>query len=86
MANLEEYINYICEHADDLRKPHRIEILQLVLGSGITKTKIKEKGDGSYIKMNDISPDLIILLYNYIKRKLKLQEDELFGVDICLKK
>jgi hypothetical protein len=81
-TTFDEKIIYICDNINELRKPHRIEILQLILGSNINRDKIKEKGCGTQIKINDIPRELIPLLYNFIRIKMKAQEDELFEVNI----
>ena len=84
--SLEEKKIYIIDNVNELKKAHRIEVLQHILGSNISKEKIKEKGCGTQIKINDIPKDLIPLLYNFIKIKMKAQEDELIESDIHFKK
>jgi hypothetical protein len=86
IANLDEKISYICDNVNELRKPYRIEILQHILGSNINRNKIKEKGCGTQVKICDIPKDLISVLYNFIKIKMKAQEDELHESDIHFKK
>jgi len=85
-SELNEKVTYICDNVNELKKAHRIEILQHILGSNINREKIKEKGSGTQIKVNDIPKELIPLLYNFIKIKMKVQEDELIESDIPFKK
>jgi len=74
--SIDEKISFICDNINELKKSYRIEILQHILGSNINRSKIREKGCGTQIKISDIPKDLILLLYNFTKIKLKSQENE----------
>lgn len=82
--DFEEQKDYIVENINELRRTYRIEALQLILGSNIDRTKIREKGGGTEIRMSDLSPDIIDILYNYIKTKIMHQVNELSRTDITL--
>lgn len=77
ISDVDEKITYICDHVNELKKAYRIEVLQHILGSSIQRSKIKEKGCGTQVKVDDIPKDLILVLYNFIKIKIKSQEEEL---------
>ena len=68
-------VRFICENINELRRNFRKEILQIMLGSQINESKIREKGGGTQIKISDIPKELINTLYNYIKKKLECSEE-----------
>lgn len=58
-------IEYINEHIDELSFNSKKSILTIIKNN-INDNKIKEKGTGTQIQYDDMSNDLIILIYNQI--------------------
>ena len=66
-----EYINYnVCE----LSIQDRLDILQMIVNS-VDNKKIQDKGDGVQIKMVNISTPTLIMIRDFVKKKL-LQKDK----------
>jgi hypothetical protein len=75
IENQDHKIRFICENINELRRNFRKEILQIMLGSQITESKIYEKGGGTQIKIADIPKELINTIYNYIEKKMEYTEE-----------
>ena len=67
---------YIIDNINEIMIQDRREILQLIYNSP-SRSKLKEKGGGTQIKLTDISPSLIDTIYNVIKKKLEEQKIQL---------
>ena len=82
MSITDEKIEFICENINEIKHTHRVEALQLILGSNIDRKKIVEKGSGTQIKISDLPKDIINVIYNFISRKIAFQSEELEKSDI----
>lgn len=67
---------FITDNVNELSIQDRREILQMIYNSQ-SRSKLKEKGGGTQIKLNDLSEQLIEKIYNSIVKKLADQKIEL---------
>jgi hypothetical protein len=67
---------FITDNINELLIQDRREILQMIYNSP-SRSKLKEKGGGTQIKLNDLSEPLIEKIYNSIVQKLADQKIEL---------
>ena len=67
---------FITDNVNELSIQDRREILQMIYNSQ-SRSKLKEKGGGTQIKLNDLSEQLIEKIYNSIVKKLADQTIEL---------
>lgn len=67
---------FITDNVNELSIQDRREILQMIYNSQ-SRSKLKEKGGGTQIKLNDLSEQLIEKIYNNIVKKLADQKIEL---------
>ena len=74
--DLYEMINYIKNNVNNLSNPERLEILQMIINS-TPDNKIKSKGNGTEIKFNDLSNSIIINIYNFIFKKIKIKNEQI---------
>jgi hypothetical protein len=74
VVSQEQKTQFICDNINELRRNYRKEILQTMIGSQIPKNKIDEKGGGTQVKIVDIPKELINIMYNYIKKKIEVNE------------
>lgn len=63
--DLNTMMNFICENADDLEFKDACEFVRLVRDSG---AKLREKTDGIQIMLDDVAPNIIPTLYNFVKQ------------------
>ena len=73
MDNINCKYAFICDNVNELNIEHRKHILQMIFNSS-DRNKIKEKGVGSQINMNEISPQLINKIFIFIEQTLKNQQ------------
>lgn len=65
--------SFICDNINDLNIEYRKDILQMIYNSPF-KNKIKEKGGGTQVKIEDISNTLINKIYMFIVQKINEQK------------
>ena len=63
---------FILDNINELQLQDRREILQLIYNSA-SRSKLKEKGSGTQIKLEDISDTLIEKIYGLMQEKLNEQ-------------
>jgi len=63
---------FIFDNSNDLSLDDRRELLQIVYNSQF-RNKLKEKGDGVHIKLDDLSQPIIDKMYVTIVKKLNEQ-------------
>ena len=64
---------YITDNINEVMIQDRREILQLIYNSP-SRSKLKEKGGGTQIKLGDLSDLLVDKIYNLIQDKLAEQK------------
>lgn len=67
---------YIIDNINEIMVQDRREILQIIYNSP-SRSKLKEKGGGTQIKITDLSQSLIEKIYSIIKIKLEEQKIQL---------
>ena len=70
---MSDKLTFITDNINELVMQDRREILQMLYNSP-SRSKLKEKGGGTQIKLNDISEQLIEKIYNFINTKLTNQQ------------
>ena len=70
-------INFITDNINELPIQDRKEILQILYNSNV-KSKLKEKGGGTQIKISDLSNDIIKKIHDFIKKRLSEQQIKLY--------
>lgn len=68
---------FITDNVNELLIHDRREILQMIYNSQ-SRSKLKEKGGGTQIKLDDLSEQLTEKIYNSIVQKLANQKIELY--------
>jgi|SaaInlV_165m_DNA_2_1040747.scaffolds.fasta_scaffold204462_1 hypothetical protein len=68
---------YVVDNINEMVLEDRVEIVQMIFNSP-HRNNLKEKGNGTQIKLKDISDSLINQLYNYIYQKLSENENDIF--------
>jgi hypothetical protein len=74
LEKINQYKIYINEHINELKISDRKEILQMLIYD-VDDKKIKEKGNGTQIKFDDINNNLLINVYNYLYNKIENSKD-----------
>ena len=69
-----KFIVYVNDKINELKLSNRKEILQMIMYSQISSSKIIEKGGGTQIKMSDINDSLLKNIYNYIYNKFESEQ------------
>ena len=69
-VSFEEKVDFIINNVNSLQMTKRIGVLQHIINSNIEIHKIREKSNGSQIRVSDLSTELIIHLYNFIYNNL----------------
>ena len=69
-------LTFITDNINELLIQDRREILQMIYNSS-SRSKLKEKGSGTQIKLNDLSEQLMEKIYDSVKKKLTDQKLEL---------
>ena len=69
-------LTFITDNINELLIQDRREILQMIYNSA-SRSKLKEKGGGTQIKLNDLSEQLMEKIYDSVKLKLTDQKLEL---------
>ena len=64
---------FITDNINEVMIQDRREILQLIYNSP-SRSKLKEKGGGTQIKLDDLSDILVDKIYNLIQNKLSEQK------------
>jgi hypothetical protein len=64
---------FITDNINEVMVQDRREILQLIYNSP-SRSKLKEKGGGTQIKLGDLSDPLVDKIYNLIQDKLTEQK------------
>jgi hypothetical protein len=65
--------SFICDTINDLTVQFRKDILQMIYNSQY-RNKLKEKGNGTQIKLSDLPPQLIDKIYTFMIQKLNDQK------------
>ena len=68
---------FITDNVNELLIHDRREILQMIYNSQ-SRSKLKEKGGGTQIKLDELSEQLTEKIYNSIVQKLANQKIELY--------
>jgi hypothetical protein len=71
-----DQIIFIADNINELMIHDRRIILQTIYNSSL-RSKLKEKGSGTQIKIDDLTNDIIVKLYNIINTKLQEQKLQL---------
>ena len=69
--------DYINDNVNDLSRRERIEILTMVLNSIDDRKYIKENNQGTCIRFNDMSDELVTQIHNKIKHYLNISNKNL---------
>lgn len=64
---------FICDNINDLTIQYRRDVLQMVYNSQF-RNHLKEKGNGTQLKLDFLSDSLINKIYNFIVEKLNDQK------------
>lgn len=64
---------FITDNINEVMIQDRREILQIIYNSS-SRSKLKEKGGGTQIKLDDLSDSLVEKIYNLIQDKLSEQK------------
>lgn len=67
-------ISFITDNINELVLQDRREILQIIYNSH-SRSKLKEKGGGTQIKLSDLSSELIKKIYDVIQKKMSEQSN-----------
>jgi hypothetical protein len=68
-----DQIIFISDNINELMIQDRRVLLQIIYNSSL-RSKLKEKGSGTQIKINELTNDIIVKLYNIINTKLQEQK------------
>jgi hypothetical protein len=71
-----DQIIFISDNINELMIHDRRIILQTIYNSSL-RSKLKEKGSGTQIKIDDLTNEVIVKLYNIINTKLQEQKLQL---------
>jgi hypothetical protein len=71
-----DQIIFISDNINELMIHDRRVILQIIYNSSL-RSKLKEKGSGTQIKIDDLTNDIIVKLYDIINTKLQEQKLQL---------
>lgn len=66
-------LTFITDNINELSIQDRREILQIIYNSP-SRSKLKEKGNGTQIKLNDLSEQIINKIYDCVTLKLNNQK------------
>jgi hypothetical protein len=66
---------HILDNTNELVLQDRKEILQMIFNSQF-RNKLKEKGNGTQIRLKNLSDDLITRIYDFIVARLNDHSDE----------
>lgn len=73
-----DYIEYMNTHVSGLPYQDKLEILQAIVNSPkIDERKIMTKGTGTLIKYHSIPTDVLIFLYELVKKKITQKNKQL---------
>lgn len=75
--NIHQKKIFMMDNINELQLQDRREILQMIYNSS-SRNKLKEKGSGTQIKLEDISNQLVERIYTFITKKLNEQQLQLF--------
>jgi len=70
-------LTFITDNINELLLQDRREILQMIYNSK-SRSKLKEKGGGTQINLNDLSEQLIEKIYDCINKKISEQSLSMF--------
>ena len=70
-------LTFITDNINELLLQDRREILQMIYNSK-SRSKLKEKGGGTQINLNDLSEPLIEKIYDCINKKISEQSLSMF--------
>ena len=73
---MSEHMSFIIDNVNELMIQDRCEILQMIYNSP-ARSKLKEKGNGTQIKLGDIPDTLIKNIHDFIVQKLEGQQIKL---------
>lgn len=69
---MSKQISFITDNINELLVQNRREILQMIYNSP-SRSKLKEKGGGTQIKISELSDELINKILDFIKIKISEQ-------------
>ena len=72
-----EMITYIKHYSNEMSVEERLDILQMIVSSPIPDNKIQTKGNGSSVRFSDIPKSCLVMIFNYIKRKIEEKKEKL---------
>ena len=76
MYNTQSKESFICDNINDLTIQFRKEILQMIYNSQYCN-KLKEKGNGIQIKIDDLDNQLINKIHTFMVQKLNNQKNDI---------
>jgi hypothetical protein len=74
--SINDKVTFITDNINEIILSDRRAVLQMIYNSPI-RNKLKEKGGGTQVKIDDLSNDMINNLYHLIMRKLNEQKVQL---------
>jgi len=69
-------IRYILDNTNELMLQDRVHILQLIFNSPF-RNKLKEKGNGTQIRLSDLSDELLEKIHEFIFKKINDGENDI---------
>lgn len=75
--NINELVQYIKLHVDELSEQGRRDVLQMTINAGIDNKYIQTKPGGTQIKLDYVPESVIIMIHAHIQTKLQAKQDEI---------
>jgi hypothetical protein len=72
IINMQQKVAFLSHNINELMLCDRKTVLQLIYNSP-TRSKLKEKGSGTQIKISDLSECLINKIYDFVSNKINSQ-------------